>query len=451
MTLVSHPAALAHRLPPTFVWGAATSAFQIEGARDAEGKSSSIWDTFCRVPGAISTGETGDPACDHYRRWREDVDLMSTIGLDAYRFSVSWPRVIPDGVGTVNERGIAFYDRLTDALLARGIRPFVTLYHWDLPQALQDRGGWTSRETVDAFASYADVVARRLGDRVRDWITINEPQIIAFLGHHQGIHAPGVRDLSTALLVSHHMLLAHRAAAAAVRAPWADARIGIALNLSPCEAASGSAADVAAATRMDGYLARWFLDPLYARGYPVDMAAVYAPYFDRASEMTSYDGALDFLGVNYYSRHLVRVGAAPPLHADRVRPEPAERTAMGWEVHERSLTDLLIRLARDYSPGSIHVTENGAAYDDVAVRGVVNDTERVSFLRRHITACAAAVEAGVPLDGYFVWSLLDNFEWTLGTSKRFGLVYVDFETQARALKISGRWYRALIEAHRSVR
>lgn len=448
---MSEAIALARRFPPSFLWGAATAAFQIEGAHDADGKGPSIWDTFCRRPGAISTGEPGDVACDHYHRWREDVALMSEIGLDAYRFSVGWPRVLPEGRGRANEPGIGFYDRLVDGLLERGIRPFVTLYHWDLPQALQDRGGWASDQVVEAFASYADLVARRLGDRVSDWITLNEPQIIAFLGHHQGVHAPGIRDLDTALRVSHHLLLAHRAAADALRAAAPAARIGIALNLSPCEPASGSPDDAAAARRVDGYIARWFLDPLYGRGYPVDMTALYAPYFDRAAEMAGYDGRLDFLGVNYYTRQIVRTGGEGPFQAERVHPEAAERTAMGWEVYPSSLTDLLVRLARDYAPARIHVTENGAAYDDVVADGLVADPLRISYLRRHLAACADALAAQVPLDGYFVWSLIDNFEWALGTSKRFGIVHVDHTTQARRVKASGRWYQELIATHRTSR
>jgi beta-glucosidase len=447
--LIEDPDALARRFPAAFAWGAATAAFQIEGAHDADGKGPSIWDAFCRRPGAIATGETGDVACDHYHRWRDDVALMAELGLTAYRFSISWPRVLPQGTGAVNEAGLAFYDRLIDALLERGIDPFVTLYHWDLPQALQDRGGWAAPATIEAFAAYADVVARRLGDRVRHWLTLNEPQIVAFLGHASGEHAPGIRDLPTALRAAHHLLLAHDAGASAIRASRSAALVGIALNLSPCEPASASAADGAAAVRADGGLYRWFLDPLFGRGYPGDIVPLYAPYFDGAAQMAGSAGRLDMLGINYYDPRVVRAATAAPLRAEQVVPPGAETTAMGWEVRPRALVDLLERVTRDYAPRRIHVTENGAAYDDVLVKGRVDDPERLSFVSRHVAAAADAIAAGVPLEGYFVWSLLDNFEWAYGTSKRFGLVHVDYASQRRRVKASGRWYQALIDAHRA--
>jgi len=440
---------LAHRFPTGFRFGAATAAYQIEGGHDADGKGPSIWDTFCRRPGAIATGETGDVACDHYHRWSGDVALMRALGLDAYRFSISWPRVLPRGAGAPNEAGLAFYERLVDELLANGIRPFVTLYHWDLPQALQDAGGWASPSVVTAFGTFADLVARRLGDRVSDWMTLNEPEVVAYAGHAAGVHAPGIRDFATAVTVSHHLLLAHRAGADAIRAAAPAARVGIALNLSPCEPATESAADVEAARRMDGSLNRWFLDPLFGRGYPADIVALYAPYFDRAPELDAYDGRLDFLGVNYYTRRLVRAAADGPLRADRVEPEGAERTAIGWEVHPDSFRALLVRLHRNYGPEQLYVTENGAAYDDVVANDRVDDPERVSFLARHLGAAADAIAAGVPLRGYFVWTLMDNFEWAHGTSKRFGLVHTDYPTQRRRVKSSGEWYRDLIAAQRA--
>jgi beta-glucosidase len=441
--------ALARRLPTEFLFGTATAAYQIEGGHDADGKGPSIWDTFCRVPGAISTGETGDVACDHYHRWREDVTLLRDLRCGAYRLSISWPRVLPAGTGAVNEAGLAFYDRLVDALLENGIRPFVTLYHWDLPQALQDRGGWSAPETVAAIGRYADVVARRLGDRVRDWMTLNEPEVVAFAGHYVGVHAPGVKDFKTAVGVSHHLLLAHRNAADALRAANREARVGIALNLSPADPASDSQADADAAARMDGYLNRWFLDPLFARGYPKDMLELYAPYFDRGLELNGYDGALDFLGVNYYARRVVRAGGGP-LRADRVDPE-GEHTAIGWEVHPASFRKLLVRLHRDYAPRDMYVTENGAAYDDVVLDDRVDDPARIAFLERHFDAAATAIAEGVPLRGYFIWTLMDNFEWAHGTSKRFGIVHTDYPTQRRRVKASGAWYRRLMAAHRETR
>ncbi|HEV8229013.1 MAG TPA: GH1 family beta-glucosidase [Candidatus Limnocylindria bacterium] len=438
---------LAARFPADFLWGAATAAYQIEGAHDADGKGPSIWDTFSHTPGAIATGETGDIACDHYHRWREDVTLMDAIGLAAYRFSISWARVLPDGRGRVNGPGLDFYDALVDALLARGIRPFVTLYHWDLPQALQDRGGWVAPETVDAFAEYASVVARRLGDRVMDWMTLNEPEVISFAGHASGVHAPGLRDFGAAIRASHHLHLAHRAGARAIRAARPGARVGIALNMSPCEPATTSAADAAAATRMDGYLNRWFCDPLFGRPYPEDVRELYARSFD-VPLLDARAEPLDFLGVNYYARRVCRAGGDDPLGVVRVEPEGSEYTAMGWEVHPDSLRDLLVRVTRDWAPRAVFVTENGAAYDDVVRDGEVDDGARVEFLRGHITAAAEAIRLGAPLRGYFVWTLMDNFEWAHGTSKRFGLVHVDYATQRRRVKASGRWYRDLIAAHR---
>jgi beta-glucosidase len=438
---------LARRFPPGFLFGTATAAYQIEGGHDADGKGPSIWDTFCLRPGAISTGETGEIACDHYHRWREDVALMREIGLGAYRLSISWPRLLPSGTGPQNEKGLAFYDRLVDELLANGIRPFVTLYHWDLPQALQEKGGWAARGIVDQFAAYADIVARRLGDRVKDWMTLNEPEVVAYAGHHVGVHAPGVRDFRTAVLVSHHLLLAHRAGAEAIRAARPAARVGIALNLSPCEPATDSPEDAAAAMRADGYLNRWFLDPLYGRGYPKDMVRLYEPYFDRARELDGYHGRLDFLGVNYYTRRLTKAGGGP-LQLDRVEREGAERTAIGWEVHPASFRKILVRVHRDYAPREMFVTENGAAYDDIVDDDRVDDPTRVSFLSRHFLAAAEAIGDGVPLRGYFIWTLMDNFEWAHGTSKRFGIVHTDYRTQRRRIKSSGHWYRELIAAHR---
>ncbi len=438
---------LARRFPPGFLFGTATASYQIEGGHDVDGKGPSIWDTFCLRPGAISTGETGEIACDHYHRWREDVALMRELGLGAYRCSISWPRVLPSGTGARNEKGLEFYDRLVDELLGNGVRPFVTLYHWDLPQALQEKGGWAEPGVVDAFGAYADLVARRLGDRVSDWMTLNEPEVVAYAGHHVGVHAPGIRDFHAAVLVSHHLLLAHRAGAEAIRAARPAARVGIALNLSPCEPATDSPEDLAAATRADGYLNRWFLDPLHGRGYPKDMVALYAPYFDRARELDGYQGRLDFLGVNYYTRRVTKAGDGP-LQLERVEREGAERTAIGWEVHPASFRKILTRVHRDYAPREMFVTENGAAYDDIVDDDRVDDPARVSFLSRHFLAAAEAIGDGVPLRGYFVWTLMDNFEWAHGTSKRFGIIHTDYRTQRRRIKSSGHWYRELIAAHR---
>ncbi len=442
---------LARRFPPGFAWGAATAAYQVEGAPDADGKGPSIWDVFCRRPGAIERGETGDVACDHYHRWREDVDLMANLGLAAYRFSVSWPRVIPDGTGAPNMAGLDFYDRLVDALLERGIQPLVTLYHWDLPQALQERGGWASPESPAWFEAYADLVARRLGDRVRDWATINEPWVAAFAGNLMGVHAPGIQDWSVALRVAHSLLLGHSRAASAVRAAATGAaRVGIVLNLGPCHPATGSEADVAAARRADGHGNRWFLDPLHGRGYPADMVELHGAHLDESAvgELDGWDGGLDFLGVNYYFRRIVESAPDQPLGLRDVKPPGALYTEMGWEVYPDGLREILTRVHADYQPPILMVTENGAAFADaIDHEGQIHDAPRQDYLASHFAAAADAMAEGVPLKGYFVWTLMDNFEWSFGFSKRFGLYHVDHATQRRVLKDSGGWYRSFLQAH----
>jgi beta-glucosidase len=453
-THVLDSSGLGSRFPRGFVFGAATAAYQIEGAWDADGKGESIWDAFCRVPGAIAGGERGEVACDHYRRYADDVALMAELGLSAYRFSVSWPRVLPNGTGRVNEDGLDFYDRLVDALLERGIRPFVTLYHWDLPQALQNQGGWGSPDAPGWFADYAGLVAARLGDRVRSWMTLNEPEVAAFAGHAYGVHAPGLRDWGLALSTAHHLLRAHAAAAQAIRAAADEPAVGIALNLAPCHAASDAAEDAEAARRLDGYLNRWFLDPLFGRGYPTDMVAWYGDLLpsEAVDETQGLTASLDFLGVNHYTRRIGRASADGVLRAETVTPPDATLTAMGWEVYPDGIRELLLRLQRDYGPTTIFVTENGAAFDDlVEANGSIEDDVRVRFLARYLAAVAEAIDAGVPVEGYFVWTLMDNFEWAHGTSKRFGLVRVDYPTQRRTVKASGRWYRELIGAARVAR
>jgi beta-glucosidase len=439
---------LARRFPPGFAWGAATAAYQIEGSPVAAGRRPSIWDTFSHSPGRTRNAETGDVACDHYRRWREDVDLMSELGLRAYRFSVAWPRVQPDAVGPVNERGLDFYERLVDLLLERGIEPYVTLYHWDLPQALEELGGWRNPEIVGRFAEYASLVARRLGDRVRHWITLNEPQVFAVLGHALGRHAPGMRDWRAALRVAHHAHLAHGAAADDLRREVTGARIGLAVNLVCYEPASQELDDVAAADRIDGTSNRWFLDPVFGRGYPADVKELFGDLLEGLDlDAVRSLRAPDLLGVNYYTRELVRYAEdGSPERAGIVRP-PVPRTTMGWEVYPAGLRTTLERVHREYAPPSIVISENGAAYPDTpAVDGSVSDPERVSYLASHIAAVADARDAGVPVDGYFVWSLLDNYEWAEGYGQRFGIVRVDFETQRRMIKGSGRWYRELLAA-----
>jgi beta-glucosidase len=431
--------------------GAATAAFQIEGAVREEGRGESIWDTFCRVPGAIANGDTGDVAVDHYHRFEDDLDLMAELGLGCYRFSIAWPRVQPDGRGPANPQGLRFYRRLTEGLLERGIEPIATLYHWDLPQALQDGGGWAARDTAQRFAEYATIVADELGDAVSQWITHNEPWVVAFLGHAEGIKAPGVRDWPTALRASHHLLLSHGLALQALRASLGEmAEIGIAVNLFPVHPATSAPADREAARRMDGHLNRWFLDPLLRGAYPEDMVACYEALYGPPDSVRDGDLALigapiDFLGVNYYNPE--RIEAAPttlPLQARRV-PALPPTTAMGWEVDPNGLHEVLLRLRRDYGALPVYITENGASYDDPAVAdGHVDDALRMAYLQGHLTALARAVDDGADVRRYCVWSLLDNFEWEQGYDKRFGIVHVDFETLARVPKRSALWYRDFI-------
>ena len=445
-------ARLTHRFPEGFVWGAATSSYQIEGSARVDGKGTSIWDTFTRIPTAIEDGSSGDVACDHYRRWAPDVDLMASLGLGAYRFSVAWARVLPLGTGDVNHRGLDFYDRLVDRLLEHGIEPFVTLYHWDLPQALQDRGGWPDRRTAYAFAQYSGIVAERLGDRVTNWITVNEPWVVAQRGYLLGDKAPGHHDPLEAVLASHHLLLAHGLATQTIRSYGVEARIGMALNLTPVTAASDDPADIIAARRFDADVNRWYLNPLYGRGYPQDRlddlerdgVAVDRAYLESSGDQGIIAETMDFLGVNYYERTLVRDHERNALPNITIPPE-AEITDMGWEVYPEGLTDLLVHVTSEYQPRSVFVTENGCSYsDEPNHRRRVHDTRRIDFLKGHLGAAWAAIAEGVPLDGYFHWSFLDNFEWARGYRQRFGLVWIDFETQERILKDSALWYREVI-------
>ena len=442
---------LAERFPSGFAWGAATSAYQIEGAVDADGRGPSIWDTYSHTPGRIEDGTNGDVACDHYHRLNDDLDLMRSLGLEAYRFSVAWPRIQPTGSGPANPRGLDFYDRLVDGLLERGIEPWLTLFHWDLPQPLEDAGGWPDRAVVGRFADYAAILADRFGDRVKNWLTLNEPWCIAMLGYGIGRHAPGRQDWPAALRAAHHTHLAHRAAVDVIRAAVPGARVGIPLNLHHVESASETDADRAAARLHDGTANRWFLDPVFGRGYPRDVVAAYEPILE-GIDVAELDGAappIDILGVNYYTRHVVR---APLAGEVIVGPERAVGiggglpvTEMGWEVHADGLRLLLERLHREYAPRSMAITENGAAFvDEVAADGSVDDVERVAYYRDHITATAEAIEAGAPVEAYFAWSLMDNYEWGFGYTKRFGIVHVDYETQQRTPKASGRWYLDLI-------
>ena len=433
--------------PEGFAWGTATASYQIEGAVDVGGRSKSIWDTFSHTPGKVFNGDTGDVADDHYHRYETDVDLMADLGVGWYRFSLAWPRLQPDGRGALNEQGVDFYARLVEALLAKDITPWVTLYHWDLPQVLEDAGGWPERDTAERFAEYAAAVYDRLSDRVSAWTTLNEPWCSSILGYSMGAHAPGVTDPGASIRAAHHLLLGHGLAIDAMRARGGDSVFGITLNLSPTDAASDAPEDVDAARRADGLANRLFLDPLLKGAYPDDLGLPVDHIADGDLETIGAD--LDFLGVNYYFRTVVRKGedaGGPtiwPLNGDI---DPVERglpkTDMGWEIDPDGLYDILRRVARDYPGVPLYVTENGAAFDTG-----VHDTDRVEYLRSHFAAAERAIGDGVDLRGYFVWSLLDNFEWAYGFSKRFGLIHVDYETLERTPKDSARFYAEVTRAN----
>jgi beta-glucosidase len=437
-------------LPSDFVWGAATAAYQVEGAATEDGRGESIWDRFSATPGKVVNGDTGAVACDTYHRYAEDIGLMRSLGIGAFRFSVAWPRILPEGRGRVNQAGLDFYDRLVDELLANGLDPYVTLYHWDLPQVLEDRGGWPARATVEAFTEYTDVVVARLGDRVRHWITQNEPWVVSWLGYGLGVHAPGRKTEREALAAGHHVLLAHGRAAEVIRREAPDSEVGITIDLVPTYPFSDEEADVEAARQSDGFRNRWFLEPVLGHGYPEDMIERYAEILPTIEDgdMETIAATLDFLGVNYYTRSVVRAGiddAAPTS----VETEGAEHTEMGWEVYPSGLRELLVRLHTTYELPDLYITENGAAFPDARENGSVPDHRRIAYLEGHLGALASGIADGVPVRGYFLWSLLDNFEWAFGFSRRFGIVYVDFETLERVPKDSFAWYRDFIAAQRA--
>lgn len=443
------------RFPDGFLWGVATSSYQIEGAWNEDGKGESIWDRFSHTPGKIQDGSNGDVACDHYHRWPQDVALMKELNIQAYRFSTAWPRILPNGRGAINQAGLDFYSRLVDSLLEAGITPFVTLYHWDLPQALADEGGWTARTTAEAFVEYADVISRHLGDRVKHWITHNEPWCASMLSYQIGEHAPGHSDWNEGLRAAHHILLSHGWAVPVLRQNSPDAEVGITLNFTVSEPASPSAADYHAARRFDGYFNRWFVDPLYGRHYPADMVAAYeregylanGMSFVQDGDMDAIARPMDFLGVNYYTRVVFRDEEAKDNLPQEVFPAPeSERTEMGWEVYPDGLYKLLNRLHFEYLIPKLYITENGCSYSDApGPDGHVHDERRVHFLQEHMDALHRALACGVPVAGYFVWSLMDNFEWDKGYTQRFGLVWVDYETQERIPKDSAYWYKQWIE------
>ncbi len=448
--------------PDGFLWGVATSSQQIEGGRHEGGRGESIWDRFATIPGKIADGTVPDVTCDHYHLWRNDIAIMKDLGLGAYRFSIAWPRIQPSGRGAANTAGLDFYDQLVDGLLEAGLEPFPTLYHWDLPQALQDTGGWTSRDTAKVFADYASLVARRLGDRVRRWTTHNEPWCAATLGYEEGHHAPGHLSPAEGLAAAHHLLLSHGWACEAVRREAPGAELGIVLIHSPAHPATDSDGDHDAARWFDGFFNRWYLDPIFRGAYPADAIADRtangqlqggAMPFVLDGDLKAISTPLEFLGVNYYSRVVMRQGAngkpeaVPP-------PKIPSLTQMGWEVYPAGLEETLLRIHREYAPPCLYVTENGAAYDDqieadgrIDDQPRINDPLRIDYLRGHLLSCARAAAQGVPLRGYFLWSLLDNFEWGFGFTKKFGLVAVDPRDGRRIPKQSAAWYRDVVAAN----
>jgi len=426
------------RFPKDFVWGVATSAFQIEGATNSDGRGSSIWDTFCARPGAIADGTDGSRACEHYQRWQADLDLIANLGVNTYRFSVAWPRVQPLGSGAWNSKGLDFYERLVDGMLKRGLAPYLTLNHWDLPQALQDQGGWANRDIIYRFVEYALGMHQRLGDRVASIATHNEPWVMAVLGYETGIFAPGIKERGIAMQAAHHLLLSHGMAVRALREVGCKAELGIVLNLSPIQAATESPQDLAKAKLDDGLLVRWFMDPLYKGRYPQDILDHLQADIPlvQDGDLEIIATPIDFMGINYYSRTVVRAEGSYD-----VRSSGLEVTEMNWEVYPQGLTELLVRVHQDYTIPSLLITENGGAFKDPMVNGQVHDTDRERYLKTHIAAVQRAMQQGVPMKGYMVWSLMDNFEWASGYAKRFGIVYVDYATQQRTLKDSAKWYR----------
>lgn len=433
--------------PKDFVWGSATSSYQIEGAALEDGRSECVWHHYAHTPGNVYNNDNGDVACDHYHRYREDVALMAGLGLNAYRFSTSWARVLPQGIGTPNPAGLDFYDRLVDELLKYNIRPFATLYHWDMPQVLEDRGGWTHPDSVLWFRDYADLMARRLGDRVKDWITHNEPWVVAFLGHLMGRFPPAKHDPALAFKAAHHLLLSHGAAVPVIRQNCPGAEVGITLNVSWFEPYTSAQADVAAARREESFINRWFCEPVFKGHYPQDVVL----WMQGALQDIDLDSVkqaavpIDFLGLNYYFRTVVAADENSPIGSRHVRMEGSSYTATNWEVYPDGLRQVLARLSEEYAPPAFYITENGAAYDDPEPAGeVVEDPERTAYYQGHWKACEEAVAQGIPLKGYFAWSLMDNFEWSHGYSKRFGIVYTDYRTLARIPKRSALAYRDMI-------
>ena len=435
------------RFPADFSWGTATASYQVEGAWNEDGKGESIWDRFSHTPGKISTGDTGDVACDQYHRFKEDVALMKELGLRGYRFSISWPRIFPNGKGQVNQKGLDYYNRLVDELLANGIRPFPTLYHWDLPQALEDDGGWANREIVGHFTKYAETCIGALGDRVKHWMVFNEPWVFTFLGYAVGFHAPGVRDRALGMKAMHNVNLAQASAVRAMRSAGTAEAIGTAFSMSSTYPYSDSAEDKAATERYHGFYNDWFLRPLMSGEYPkayVDQETALREADVRPGDMEAVKAPIDFIGINLYTRQIVADNPEEKYLGVRQVPGPGPRTGFGWEVWPAALYQMIMRVHRDYGL-PIYITENGCAYpDEVSADGRIHDEQRTDFYKGFLGQVARSIDEGADVRGYYAWTLIDNFEWTFGMSQRFGLIHVDFDTLKRTIKDSGYWYRDLI-------
>ncbi|WP_018247646.1 GH1 family beta-glucosidase [Orenia marismortui] len=437
--------------PKDFIWGSATASYQVEGAFDEDAKGESIWDRFSHTPGKVENGDTGDVACDHYHRYKEDIALMKEIGIDSYRLSISWSRILPEGKGEINQQGLDFYRNLIDELLKAGIKPAITIYHWDLPQALQDEGGWANRQTVKYFVDYAEILFNEFGDVVSQWITHNEPYVVAVHGHLTGSHAPGIKDPKVAMQVAHNILLSHGLTVKKYRELELDGEIGITLNLTSSYPNSNSQEDNEAAKRMEACINGWFLEPLFKGKYPEKLIELYGAKFNqldiRAGDMDIIKEEIDFLGINYYSRSLVRHNEDSDFFKiEGVKPEDSKYTAMDWEIYPDGLYDLLIKVNREYTQKPLYITENGAAFDDeISEDGRVHDQERINYLKSHFQRAYKTIKEGVPLKGYYVWSLMDNFEWAYGYDKRFGIIYIDYnKDRKRILKDSAYWYQNVI-------
>lgn len=436
------------QFPKEMKWGVATAAYQIEGAATEGGRGPSIWDTFSKTPGKVINGDNGDIACDSYHRYEEDVKLMKELGVDTYRFSVSWPRIFPEGVGKVNREGLDYYHRLVDCLLENGIEPMCTLYHWDLPQALQDQGGWGNRETIDAFVAYAELMFKEFGDKIKQWLTINEPWCVSFLSNYIGVHAPGNKDLQLATQISHHLLVAHGKAVQKFRELGVQGEIGFAPNTTWLEPYSTKQEDIDACNREIGWYVEWFMDPVFKGTYPDFMVEWFkkkgVELEIQEGDMESINQPIDFLGINYYTGHIARYKENEGLLDWEFVEMNYDRTDIGWPIFPEGFYKVLMRIKENYGDVPIYITENGSCYNDEPENGIVQDDGRISYLEQHLTALSRAIKSGVPVKGYITWSLLDNFEWAEGYTMRFGIVHVNYRTLKRTPKESYYWLQQTI-------